>query len=208
MARYTQSDCKRCRREGMKLYLKGDRCFKDKCAMEKRSYAPGQHGRRRGKAKEYGLQLREKQKVKRVYGILEKQFRRYFREADRRKGITGEVLLTLLETRLDSVSYNLGFGSSRSQARQIVKHGHVLVNNRPVDIPSYQLREGDLVSIREKSRKNELLKESVESMSGKGVPEWLELNPDKFEGRVLRTPKRDDIKLPVQEQLIVELYSR
>ncbi len=208
MARYTKSSCKRCRREGIKLYLKGDRCFKDKCGLEKRSYAPGQHGRRRMKVKEYGIQLREKQKVKRVYGVLEKQFRRYFNEADRRKGITGENLLMLLELRLDSVAFNLGYGSSRAQARQIVRHGHILVNNRCVSIPSYQLREGDVISVKEKTRKNEQLQTSIESMSGRGVPDWLELNSDKLEGRVLRLPKREDIKLPVQEQLIVELYSR
>ena len=193
----------------MKLFLKGDRCFKEKCAIERRGYPPGQHGgRRRRRDLGYGLQLREKQKVKRIYGVLEKQFRNYFHEADRQKGITGENLLVKLERRLDNVVYSLGFASSRSQARQFVRHGHVLVDDRKVTIPSFQLRSGQKVTIKEKSRKNDFIRASVETARGRGVPEWLELDADHFTGTVLRLPSRDDIKLPIQEQLIVELYSR
>jgi len=209
VARYTGPVCRLCRRERMKLFLKGDRCFKEKCAIERRGYPPGQHGgRRRRRDLGYGLQLREKQKVKRIYGVLEKQFRNYFHEADRQKGITGENLLVKLERRLDNVVYSLGFASSRSQARQFVRHGHVLVDDRKVTIPSYQLRSGQKVSIKEKSRKNDFIRASVETARGRGVPEWLELDADHFTGTVLRLPSRDDIKLPIQEQLIVELYSR
>jgi small subunit ribosomal protein S4 len=193
----------------MKLFLKGDRCFKEKCAIERRGYPPGQHGgRRRRRDLGYGLQLREKQKVKRIYGVLEKQFRSYFHEADRQRGITGENLLVKLERRLDNVVYSLGFASSRSQARQFVRHGHVQVDDRKVTIPSFQVRSGQKVSIKEKSRKNDFIRASVETARGRGVPEWLELDADHFTGTVLRLPSRDDIKLPIQEQLIVELYSR
>ncbi len=192
----------------MKLFLKGDRCFKDKCAIEKRAYPPGQHGRRRTKILGYGLQLREKQKVKRIYGILERQFRLYFKEAARRKGVTGENLLRQLEVRLDNVAYSLGFASSRPQARQLVRHGHVSVNGRKVNIPSYQLRKGDVVEVREKSRKNEQVRRSIETASGRGVPMWLELKPEEFQGTVMELPNREDIRLPIQEQLIVELYSK
>ncbi|MDX1582833.1 MAG: 30S ribosomal protein S4 [Thermoanaerobaculia bacterium] len=208
MARYTGPVCRLCRREGMKLFLKGDRCFKDKCAIERRAYPPGQHGRRRTKILGYGLQLREKQKVKRIYGILERQFRLYFKEAARRKGVTGENLLRQLEVRLDNVAYSLGFASSRPQARQLVRHGHIAVNGRKVNIPSYQLRKGDVIEVREKSRKNEQIRRSIETASGRGVPLWLELKPEEFRGTVIEIPNREDIRLPIQEQLIVELYSK
>jgi small subunit ribosomal protein S4 len=193
----------------MKLFLKGDRCFKEKCAIERRGYPPGQHGNRR-KRRElgYGLQLREKQKVKRIYGVLERQFRSYFQEADRRKGITGENLLVELERRLDNIVYSLGFASSRAQARQFVRHGHVQVDGKKVDVPSYQVKVGQKVAVKEKSRKNDLIRASVETARGRGVPEWLELDADNMTGTVLRLPSREDIKLPIQEQLIVELYSR
>lgn len=209
MARYTGPVCRLCRREKMKLFLKGDRCFKEKCAIERRGYPPGQHGGRRARrVLGYGLQLREKQKVKRNYGILETQFRNYFKEADRLRGITGENLLVLLERRLDNVVYSLGFASSRAQARQLVRHGHVLLDGRKTTIPSLQVREGQTVAIKEASRKNDQIRASVETARGRGVPEWLELDAENFTGRATRLPIREDIKLPIQEQLIVELYSR
>jgi small subunit ribosomal protein S4 len=192
----------------MKLFLKGDRCFKDKCSIERRNYAPGQHGRRRSKVLGYGLQLREKQKVKRIYGLLERQFRLYFQRAERRTGITGENLLSQLELRLDNVSYSLGFASSRPQARQLVRHGHVEVNGKKINIPSYQVRKGDLIQVRDKSRKNAQIQQAVETAAGRGVPGWLELNAENFRGTVRDLPKREDIRLPIQEQLIVELYSK
>jgi small subunit ribosomal protein S4 len=193
----------------MKLFLKGDRCFKEKCAIERRGYPPGQHGGRRSRRMlGYGLQLREKQKVKRTYGLLERQFRSYFQEADRQRGITGENLLVLLERRLDNVVYSLGFASSRRQGRQLVRHGHVMVDGKKVTIPSFQVREGQVVSVKEASRKNDFIRASVETARGRGVPEWLELDAESFTGKVLRLPVREDIKLPIQEQLIVELYSR
>ena len=209
MARYTGPVCRLCRREKMKLFLKGDRCFKEKCAIERRGYPPGQHGGRRARrVLGYGLQLREKQKVKRNYGVLETQFRNYFKEADRLRGITGENLLVLLERRLDNVVYSLGFASSRAQARQLVRHGHVLLDGRKTTIPSLQVREGQTVAIKEASRKNDQIRASVETARGRGVPEWLELDAENFTGRATRLPIREDIKLPIQEQLIVELYSR
>jgi len=208
VARYTDPVCRLCRREGMKLFLKGDRCFKDKCAIERRPYAPGMHGRRRSKVLGYGLQLREKQKVKRIYGILEKQFRLYFRSAERSKGITGESLLRQLELRLDNVVYSLGFASSRPQARQLVRHGHIEVNGRKLNIPSYQVRKGDAIQVREKSRKNDQIRLSIETASGRGIPNWLDLNAEAFSGAVRELPTREDIRLPIQEQLIVELYSK
>lgn len=209
MARYTGPVCRLCRRERMKLFLKGDRCFKEKCAIERRGYPPGQHGGRRARrVLGYGLQLREKQKVKRTYGILETQFRNYFKEADRQRGITGENLLVMLERRLDNVVYSLGYASSRSQARQLVRHGHVLLDGRKVTIPSLQVREGQTIAIKEASRKNDQIRASVETARGRGVPEWLELDAESFTGKVNRLPIREDIKLPIQEQLIVELYSR
>ena len=208
MARYSDSVCRLCRREGMKLFLKGDRCFKDKCAIERRNYPPGQHGRRRSKLLGYGIQLREKQKVKRIYGLLESQFRLAFARANSRKGITGSNLLEELERRLDNVVYSLGFAASRAQARQLVRHGHVTVNAKKVSIPSYRVSKGQVVAIKEKSRTNEQIKASVETARARGVPAWLDLTPETFSGAVVELPKREDIKLPIQEQLIVELYSK
>jgi small subunit ribosomal protein S4 len=192
----------------MKLFLKGDRCFKDKCAIERRNYPPGQHGRRRSKLLGYGIQLREKQKVKRIYGLLESQFRLAFARAERRKGITGANLLEELERRLDNVVYALGFAASRAQARQLVLHGHVKVNGKKVSIPSYRVAKGQVVAIKERSRTNEQIKASVETARARGVPAWLDLTPESFSGKVMELPKREDIKLPIQEQLIVELYSK
>jgi len=192
----------------MKLFLKGERCFKEKCAVERRTYPPGQHGKRRNKMQPYGLQLREKQKVRRVYGVLEAQFRRYFAEASRQKGVTGENLLRLLEQRLDNVVYSLGFASSRSQARQLVRHGHVVVNGRRVDIPAFEVAPGMTVALKEGMRANTLVNEALETAQGRGVPPWLELDAATYSGKVLSLPSREDIRLPIQEQLIVELYSR
>ena len=208
MARHTEAVCRLCRREGMKLFLKGDRCFKDKCAIERRNYPPGQHGRRRSKLLGYGIQLREKQKVKRIYGLLESQFRLTFARAERRKGITGANLLEELERRLDNVVFSLGFAASRAQARQLVRHGHVTVNGRKVSIPSYGVTKGQVITIKDKSRTNEQIKASVETARARGVPGWLDLSPETFSGTVIELPKRDDIKLPINEQLIVELYSK
>jgi small subunit ribosomal protein S4 len=192
----------------MKLFLKGDRCFKEKCAFERRGYAPGQHGRRRTKVQAYGVQLREKQKVKRMYGVLERQFRNYFANAARKKGITGANLLQMLECRLDNVVYRLGFAFSRSAARQLVAHGHILVNGRRVDVPSSLVKAGAVVSLKEDSRKNELIKMCLDTAKGRGVPGWLDLDADRFQGTVRQLPNREDIALPIQEQLIVELYSK
>jgi small subunit ribosomal protein S4 len=192
----------------MKLFLKGDRCFKDKCAIERRNYPPGQHGRRRSKLLGYGIQLREKQKVKRIYGLLERPFRLTFQRAERRKGITGANLLQELERRLDNVVYSLGFAASRAQARQLVRHGHVTVNGKKVTIPSFRVSKGNVVAIKEKSRTNEQIKASVETAHTHGVPGWLDLQPESFSGTVLELPSREEIKLPIQEQLIVELYSK
>jgi small subunit ribosomal protein S4 len=209
VARYTGPVCRLCRRERMKLFLKGERCFKEKCAIERRGYPPGQHGQRRGrKALGYGIQLREKQKVKRIYGVLERQFRLYFQEADRRKGITGENLLQMLERRLDNVVFSLGFAASRPQARQLVRHGHILVDGRKVTIPSFQVRVGQSIVVRESSRQNAQVRSALESAMGRGVPDWLTLDAEGFTGKVQALPAREDIKLPIQEQLIVELYSR
>jgi len=208
LARHTESVCRLCRREGMKLFLKGDRCFKDKCAIERRNYPPGQHGRRRSKLLGYGIQLREKQKVKRIYGLLERPFRLTFQRAERRKGITGANLLQELERRLDNVVYSLGFAASRAQARQLVRHGHVTVNGKKVTIPSFRVSKGNVVAIKEKSRTNEQIKASVETARARGVPGWLDLQPESFTGTVLELPSREEIKLPISEQLIVELYSK
>ena len=208
MARHTEAVCRLCRREGMKLFLKGDRCFKDKCSIERRNYPPGQHGRRRSKLLGYGIQLREKQKVKRIYGLLERQFRLTFQRAERHRGITGANLLGELERRLDNVVYSLGFAASRAQARQLVRHGHVTVNGRKVTIPSFTVAKGQVVAIKEKSRANEQIKSSVETARARGVPAWLDLSPETFSGTVVELPKREDIKLPIAEQLIVELYSK
>ncbi len=209
MARYAGAVCRLCRREGMKLFLKGERCYTEKCAIERRNFAPGQHGKsRRSKLLGYGVQLREKQKVKRIYGVLEDQFRRYFEQAERLKGITGEMLLQLLERRLDNVAYRLGFATSRPQARQLVRHGHFAINGRKVDIPSYLVKAGDVVSVRGGSQKNVTIQHAIEEVKGRGVPEWLALDGDQFSGRVVSLPTREQINLPVQEQLIVELYSK
>jgi small subunit ribosomal protein S4 len=195
----------------MKLFLKGQRCFSERCAIEKRNYAPGEHGRsffRRKQSLGYGLQLREKQKVKRMYGVLERQFRRYFQTAARTRGVTGEVLLQLLERRLDNVVYRLGFGSSRIQARQLVRHGHVKVNGIKVTIPSYLTSQGDEVSVRQRSRKNPQIEASVEDVAGRGVPEWLSLDKANFTGQVLELPSKEHLRVPIEESLIVELYSK
>lgn len=208
MARYRGSVCRLCRREGMKLFLKGDRCYKEKCSLERRSYAPGQHGHKLRKLIGYGLRLREKQKVKRMYGLLERQFHGTFKRAKRMKGVKGENLLGLLELRLDNVVYRLGFASNRAMARQFVRHGHFLVNGRKTDIPSYTLRVGDQVVLREKSRKNPLILECLETAQARGIPAWLEMDKENFTGKVVAKPSREDIQLPIQEQLIVELYSR
>ena len=192
----------------MKLFLKGDRCFKEKCAVERRGYAPGQHGRRRTKVQAYGVQLREKQKVKRIYGVLERQFRNYFAVAAQRKGITGSNLLQMLECRLDNVVFRLGFAFSRAASRQLVAHGHILVNGRRVDIPSSLVKSGAVISLKEDSRKNDMIKLSLDTAKGRGVPGWLELDADRFQGTVKQLPNREDIQLPIQEQLIVELYSK
>ena len=208
MARYTGSVCRLCRREGLKLYLKGDRCYTPKCAVERRAYAPGQHGQGRKKVSEYGLQLREKQKARRMYGILEGQFRRYFEKAERQKGITGENLLRLLERRLDNVIYRLGFGSSRNESRQLVRHGHFTVNGRKVNIPSYMIKVGDVIAVRDKSKESPRVKELLERAGDRTPPAWLELEADQARARVVDLPTRDQIDAPVKEHLIVELYSR
>jgi small subunit ribosomal protein S4 len=193
----------------MKLFLKGDRCFKEKCAIERRGYPPGQHGQRRGRRSlGYGPQLREKQKVKRIYGVLEKQFRNYFKEAEKKRGVTGDNLLISLERRLDNAVYSLGFASSRAQARQLVRHGHVVIDGQKTTIPSYQVKAGQQISIKQSSRKNEFVRASVETARGRGIPNWLDLDPENFIGKVTAMPTRDDIKNPIEEQLIVELYSR
>jgi small subunit ribosomal protein S4 len=209
MARYTGSVCRQCRREGEKLFLKGERCFTDKCSFERRPYAPGDQGKgRRRKMSEFGLQLREKQKVRRVYGVLENQFRRYFEKAENQPGITGENFLRLLERRLDNVVYRLGFASSRNEARQFVRHGHIEVNGSRVDIPSYSVEEGEQISIKESSKKMKRMKEIIEVTSEQEGVSWLQTDFEKREGKVLSQPVREDIDLPIQEQLIVEFYSR
>lgn len=208
MARYTGPSCRLCRRENMELYLKGDRCYTDKCAIKRRNYPPGQHGQARVKISSYGVQLREKQKVRRIYGLLEKQFRSYFAEADRLKGVTGENLLSLLERRLDNVVYRLGFASSRIESRQLVRHGHFTINGRKVNIPSIQLKSGDVIELRVKSRKVASINDSLEAVVRRGIPQWLELDRDNFKGTLKGLPVREDITTPIQEQLIVELYSK
>ena len=209
MAVYHDAKCRLCRREGMKLFLKGTRCNTDKCAVERRGYAPGEHGKsRRVKETNYGQQLREKQKARRIYGLLERQFRHYFEKAATSKGVTGETLLQMLESRIDNVVFRLGFAPNRASARQLVRHGHVQVNGRKVDIPSYLLKTGDVISLREKSRQLGVVQNSLESRKGQSAPEWLELNADTLSGRVLNIPTRGSIPVPVNEQLIVELYSK
>ena len=208
MARYTGAVCRQCRREGQKLFLKGERCYSDKCALDRRNYVPGQHGQSRKKVSEYGLQLRAKQKAKRYYGVLESQFAKYYEMADRKAGMTGENLLRILESRLDNVVYRLGFASSRAEARQLVVHGHYTVNGKKVNIPSYLLKEGDVVSINEGSRQSEKIKAVLEACGARPVPIWLELDRNTLEAKVTRLPNREDIDLDVEETLIVELYSK
>jgi small subunit ribosomal protein S4 len=206
MARYTDASCRLCRREGQKLFLKGERCYSTKCAIEKRNYAPGQHGQSRKKVSEYGLQLREKQKAKRFYGVLESQFRNYFDKAEKKKGITGENLLIMLETRLDNVVFRMGFASSRKEARQLVRHGHFTVNGRKQNIPSFAVKAGDVIKVKEKSVSSPKFKE-IKEMSI-SVPSWITVDVAKLEGKVVAMPSRDDIDTPIAEHLIVELYSK
>ena len=208
MARYTEAVCRLCRREGQKLFLKGDRCYSGKCAIDRRAYAPGQHGQGRKKLSEYGLQLREKQKAKRFYGVLEGQFAHYYELAEKKAGVTGENLLQILESRLDNVIYRLGFGLSRAEARQLVVHGHFLVNGKKVDIPSYLVKEGDVITIKETSRSLPKIKAIIEATEGKNIPEWLDLDRNTLQGKVVTLAKRSDIDLEVEEHLIVELYSK
>lgn len=208
MARYRESTCRLCRREGLKLFLKGDRCYSEKCAFERRGYAPGDHGQLRKKFSDYGVQLREKQKLKRMYGLLEKQFRGYFDKADKAKGITGSNLLLSLERRLDNMVFRMGFANSRTEARQLVRHNHFLVSGKPVNIPSYLIKPGDEVQVREASRKVERILEAMRTISRRGVPQWLEIDKANFKGIVKTLPVRDELTMPVREQLVVELYSK
>jgi small subunit ribosomal protein S4 len=208
LARYTESVCRLCRRENLKLFLKGERCYTDKCAIERRNYPPGEHGQGRPKFSEYSIQLREKQKVKRIYRLMESQFRRTFDQASRIKGITGETLLVFLERRLDNVTYRLGFGSSRAEARLLVRHGHILVNGKRLNIPSYQVRVGDVISVKEQSRQMARILTAMEGVQRRGVPDWAELDRDNCSGRIKILPTRSDITMPINEKLIVELYSK
>ena len=208
MARYSDAVCRLCRRESMKLFLKGDRCFSPKCSIDRRTYPPGQHGQGRARFSDFGVQLREKQKVKRMYGLLEKQFARTMKRAARMKGRAGENLLILLERRLDNVVYRMGFATSRAEARQLVKHGHFLVNGRKATIPSITIRAGAEVSVREKSRKVTRIAGALDALESRSIPQWLEVDKDDFKGSVKALPEREDITMPIQEQLIVELYSR
>lgn len=208
MARYRESMCRLCRREGLKLFLKGDRCYSEKCAFERRGYAPGDHGQLRKKFSDYGVQLREKQKLKRMYGLLEKQFRGYFDKADRQKGITGSNLLIFLERRLDNMVFRMGFANSRTEARQLVRHNHFLVSGKPVNIPSYLIKLGDEVQVREGSRKVERILEAMGTVARRGVPQWLELDKTNFRGVLKTLPTREELTMPVREQLVVELYSK
>ena len=208
MARYKDEQCRRCRREGQKLFLKGERCYSDKCSISRRNYAPGQHGQKRAKLSEYGTQLREKQKTKSYYGVGEKQFRGYFQMASNKKGVTGDNLLQILESRLDNVVYRLGFGASRAQARQLVNHGQFAVNGKKVDIPSYLVKAGDVITVRENKKENATIKANVEANAARPVPAWLELNNETLSGKVVRLASREDVDIPVEEHLIVELYSK
>jgi len=208
LARYRESLCRLCRSEGLKLFLKGDRCYSDKCAFERRGYVPGEHGQLRRKRTDYGVQLREKQKLKRMYGLLEKQFRGYFKKADRQKGITGTNLLIFLERRLDNMVYRVGLANSRNDARQLIKHDHFLVNGKKMNIPSYLVKGGEEIQVKEKSRKVGRIVEAVETVARRGVPQWLELDKDNFTGVVKRFPTREELTMPMQEQLVVELYSK
>ena len=208
MARYTDSVCRLCRREGLKLFLKGERCYTDKCAIERRNYPPGEHGQGRVRFSEYAVQLREKQKVKRMYGLLERQFRRYFEMAERSRGITGEALLQLLERRLDNMIYRMGFATSRAEARQLVRHGHFAVNGRTVNIPSFLLKSGHVVTVREGSRNVARIQEALAQAERRGVPDWLEVQREALTGRVKNLPTRSDLTMPINEKLVVELYSK
>ena len=208
MARYTGAVCRHCRREGLKIFLKGERCYTDKCAIERRNYPPGEHGQARPKFSEYSIQLREKQKLRRIYGVLERQFRRYFAMADRGRGVTGETLLQLLERRFDNIVYRLGFATSRAEARQLVRHGHFRVNGRKVDVPSYLVRPGDTITVRERSRQVARIREALELAQRRGVPEWLEVSAEAFAGNVKALPARADLTMPINEKLVVELYSK
>ena len=208
MARYKDEQCRICRREGQKLFLKGSRCYSDKCSVSRRNYAPGQHGQKKSKLSEYGTQLREKQKTKSFYGVGEKQFRRYFEMASNKKGITGDNLLQILESRLDNVVYRLGYGSSRPQARQLVNHGHFEVNGKKVDIASYLVKPGDVIAVRESKKDSAIIKANVEANSSRPVPAWLEKNVENLSGKVVTLASREDVDIPVEEHLIVELYSK
>ena len=208
MSRYRGSVCRQCRRENLKLFLKGDRCFSDKCSFDRRGYPPGQHGQRRSKISDYGIQLREKQKVRRLYGLSEKQFKLTFAKADRQKGITGFNLLSLLETRLDNTVFRLGFVSSRNQGRHFVRHNHFIVNGKKVNIPSYQVKKADVIEVREKSRSIKAIVDSLDAIVRRGIPQWLEIDKESYKGEVMGVPIREDITLPIQEQLIVEFYSK
>ena len=208
MARYKDASCRLCRREGAKLYLKGDRCYSDKCSFGRKGYPPGAHGQGRQKVSEYGIQLREKQKARRIYGVLERQFKRYFAEADRRKGITGEILLQILESRLDNIVYRMGLARSRNDARQLIRHGHYSVNGRKVNIPSYLTRPGDVIAVREQSKNKPFFKELAEWGAAQGTVNWLEVDRENMSGKVLRVPSREELDVPISEHLIVELYSR
>jgi small subunit ribosomal protein S4 len=208
MARYIGALCRICRREGEKLFLKGDRCYTEKCAVERRKYPPGEHGQGYKKLSDYGIQLREKQKVRKMYGVLERQFRRYFHSAERKKGITGEVLLQLIECRLDTMVFRMGFAPNRRRARQIIGHGHILVNGRATNIPSYQVKKDDIVEVKQTSRENPEIIDSLSKSEHRGMPGWVEVDSASFRGKVLHIPSREEIQLPVQEQLVVELYSK
>ncbi|MEG1710490.1 MAG: 30S ribosomal protein S4 [Clostridia bacterium] len=208
MARYIEADCRLCRREGAKLFLKGDRCFSGKCAFQRRPVAPGQHGAARKKTTEYYSQLREKQKAKRIYGLCEKQFHGYYEQADSMKGVTGVNMLILLESRLDNVVYRMGIGASRSQSRQLINHGHITINGKRVDIPSYIVNTGDIIAIKENKRENAFFKEIKEMKKSGSLPKWLDFNPETLEGKVLAKPERSDIDLSIEERMIVELYSK
>ena len=208
MSRYRGSVCRLCRRENMKLFLKGDRCFSDKCSFDRRGYPPGEHGQKRGKMSDYGTQLREKQKVRRIYGVSEQQFRIFFKEADRQKGVTGSNLLNLLERRLDNVVFRMGFVNSRNQGRHFVRHNHFTVNGKKANSPSFLVKNGDVVELKEKSRNIQAISDSLEAVVRRGMPQWIQLDKDNFKGAVTGMPAREDITLPIQEQLVVELYSK
>jgi len=208
VARNLDAKCRQCRREGEKLFLKGDKCFTDKCAIERRNYPPGMHGQKNTRLSGYGVQLREKQKLRRIYGLLERQFRNTYKDADRKKGITGETLLQMLESRLDNIAYKMGFGASRSEARQIVRHNAILVNGRRVNIPSYQLRPGDVVEVAAKAKEHLRIKAAAEAASGRGYPEWLEVDTAALKGKLKSLPQRSDLPATINESLVVELYSK